>query len=331
MKKILGIGNALVDMLIRIDNDVILRELSLPKGGMTLIDEQTYEAICLRLKNFSVERSTGGSAGNALLAVAGLGGSATFIGKLGRDENGAFYARERKAQGVIPIELFDEHLPTGVAMTFVTPDGQRTFATYLGAAADMTAGELKEEWFAACDYFFIEGYLVQNHELIDTAVDMARKSGCKVCLDLASWNIVEEDRDFFRYLLSKTDMVFANEDEALAMTGEIPELALAALAEHCETAVVKLGSGGATGMTDGMYVHVSAEEVGRVVDTTGAGDFFAGGFLYRHALGADLKTCLREGTRCAGAVIQVLGTKLDALTWQRLRGDVGSGCPSGVF
>lgn len=319
MKKILGIGNALVDELIRIDNDFILRELCLPKGGMTLIDGSAYERICQRLEDFTIERRTGGSAGNALLAVAGLGGSAFFIGKTGRDENGRFYACERQKQGVVSVELFDDTLPTGVAMTFISPDGQRTFATYLGAAASLTAADLKEEWFSLGDYLFVEGYLVQNHELIETAVDMARRAGLKVCLDLASWNIVAEDREFFQHLLTKTDMVFANEDEALAMTGEAPEIAISALSEHCETAIVKLGPGGATAMTCNEMAHTPAMPVAKVIDTTGAGDFFAGGFLYHYALGEELTTCLRGGARCAGAVIQVVGTKLSSEVWKTLR------------
>lgn len=319
MKQILGIGNALVDALVKIDNDFIINELSLSKDGMTLIDEATYQKMLQRLEGFDIEQSTGGSAGNALLAVACLGGTATFIGKRGRDSNGKFYARERGAQGVQPIALYDEELPTGVATTFVMPDGQRTFATYLGASAMMRADELREEWFTGAGYFFIEGYLVQNHDLIETAVDLARKAGAKVCLDLASWNIVEEDRDFFTHLLSKTDIVFANEEEACAMTQLPPREALEALAHHCPTAVVKLGAQGACAIAHGQRVETPAIPVPAVVDTTGAGDFFAGGFLLRHAQGASLERCLRQGARCAAAVIQVLGTKLPDTTWDELR------------
>lgn len=319
MKQILGIGNTLVDALVKIDNDLIIKELCLSKDGMTLIDTPAYHHIVQRLEGFEVERSTGGSAGNTLLAVACLGGAATFIGKRGRDSNGKFYARERGAQGVQPIALYDDELPTGVATTFVMPDGHRTFATYLGAAATMHAAELREEWFAEAGYFFIEGYLVQNHELIDTAVNLARQAGAKVCLDLASWNIVEADRDFFVHLLKKTDIVFANEEEARAMTGLPAREALEALAQHCPTVVVKLGAQGACAIERGRRAEVPAVSVPEVVDTTGAGDFFAGGFLLRHAQGADLERCLRQGARCAAAVIQVLGTKLPDSVWDELR------------
>lgn len=321
MKKILGIGNALIDVLIRIDNEVILKELNLPKGGMTLIDEATFKTMNRRLKDYEIERRTGGSAGNALLTVASLGGRAAFIGKTGHDDNGDFYAKERASQGVEPIELFHESLPTGVATTFITPDGERTFATYLGAAATMEAEELQQEWFEGADYFLVEGYLVQNHDLIDTAINMAHRAGAKVCLDLASWNIVEADHDFFTYLLPKIDMVFANEDEARAMTGCTPHDALEALSQSCTTAIVKLGAEGAMAKDGQTYAKIDAVKVENVVDTTGAGDFFAGGFLFRHSQSDALTDCLKMGTVCSAEVIQVLGTKLPEENWQSLKSE----------
>ena len=321
MEQILGIGNALVDVLVRIDNDEIINDFGLAKGGMTLIDQAQYKNIAQHLEETQLDftKRTGGSAGNALLAVAALGGEARFIGKRGRDANGKFYARERGAQGVTPIALFDESLPTGVAHTFVFPDGQRTFATYLGAAATMQADELSEAWFDGARYFFIEGYLVQNHSLIDTAVDLARKAGAKVCLDLASWNIVEQDRDFFRHLLTKTDIVFANEEEALAMTGCEGEAALEWRSGVCPMAVVKLGAKGALAQQGSKRTQVDAVVCPQVVDTTGAGDFFAGGFLFQLAQGRSLQSALTLGAACAAEVIQVMGTRIDDTAWQRLQ------------
>lgn len=319
MKQVLGIGNALVDALIFTPNDNIINEFSLAKGGMTLIEAEAYKKIASRIEKMEKTLRTGGSAGNALLAVAALGGEATFIGKRGRDANGLFYAQERGAQGVTPMALYHEELPTGVAHTFIAPDGQRTFATYLGAAVTMTAEELCPEWFEGASFFFIEGYLVQNHSLIETAVDMARAAGAKVCLDLASWNIVEEELPFFQHLLSKTDIVFANEEEAVAMTGKAGEEALQVLAAQCPTAIVKLGAKGAIAQQGHLRAEIPATACDKVVDTTGAGDFFAGGFLYQQAMGRSLHDSLLLGAACAAAVIQVVGTKLDDATWQALR------------
>lgn len=318
MGKIIGIGNALVDALFQVEGDHVLAGLGLQKGGMQLLDSKRYSEISAATSALPVELRTGGSAGNATLCFAKLGGEAAFIGKLGRDDKATLFSDERRAQGVTPIELFAD-LPTGVAMTFITPDGQRTFGTHLGAAATMTAAELRQEWFEGYDYFFIEGYLVQNHELIETAVDMAHRAGAKVCLDLASYNIILEDRAFFRHLLSKTDVVFANEEESRAMTGLEPEAALEALAATCETAVVKVGARGAMAMQGAAKAVVPAVAVGRVVDTTAAGDFFAGGFLFALGRGASLSAALEMGARCSGEVIQVIGTKLDEAAWERLR------------
>lgn len=318
MKKILGIGNALVDALYQVKNDAALSELGLQKGGMQLIDSKRYNEICDAVKDLPVEFRTGGSAGNATLCFAKLGKNAAFLGKLGRDSKSELFSHERLQQGITPIEIFDD-LPTGVAMTFITPDGQRTFATFLGAAARMTAEELRLEWFEGYSYVFIEGYLVQNHPLIETAVDMAHAAGAKVCLDLASYNIILEDHDFFAHLLTKTDIVFANEEESRAMTGLDPDAALEALAKVCEVAVVKVGARGAMAKRGEEKAVVPAVQVPAVVDTTAAGDFFAGGFLFALASGGSLTDALTLGARCSSEVIQVIGTKLDEAAWERLR------------
>lgn len=318
MSTIIGIGNALVDALFLTHDESLINKFGLQKGGMQLIDSVKYSEMAKATEDFPVELRTGGSAGNATLCFAKLGGKAAFVGKLGRDSKGEFFSSERARQGVQPIELFDE-LPTGVAMTFVTPDGERTFATFLGAAARMTAADLRGEWFAGYDYFFIEGYLVQNHELIETAVNMAHAAGAKVCLDLASYNIIKEDHAFFEHLLTKTDIVFANEEESAAMTGLAPEAALEALAAVCETAVVKVGARGAMAMRGSERVEAPAVLVDHVVDTTAAGDFFAGGFLYALGQGATLAEALTQGARCSSEVIQVVGTKLDEAVWAKLR------------
>lgn len=320
MTRILGIGNALVDALYQVENERILDHFGLQKGSMQLVDAEKYNAIRNQVAGLPVELRTGGSAGNATLCFAKLGGKAAFVGKVGKDDHGAFFSEERARQGIVAYEMSDT-LPTGVAMTFITPDGQRTFATHLGAAVTMTAAELRGEWFEGYDFFFIEGYLVQNHELIETAVDMARAAGMKVCLDLASYNVVHDDHAFFEHLLTKTDIVFANEEESHAMTGLEPEAALAALAAVCETAVVKVGARGAMAMRGGEKVAVPAVSVPAVVDTTAAGDFFAGGFLYALGNGASLRDALTLGARCSSEVIQVVGTKLDESVWNKLRNE----------
>ena len=321
MKKILGIGNALVDKLVKVGDESLLEELNLPKGSMQLVDTERYLSISQRMASMSAERATGGSAGNTILALANLQTSPGFIGKISDDENGRFFADNCRAHGITPYLLKDE-LPTGVASTFITPDGQRTFGTYLGAAACLQPEDVDAVDFKGYTYFYIEGYLVHNHALIEHAVDLARAAGLKVCLDLASYNIVEADRDFFAYLLSKTDVVFANEEEARAFTGKAPREALTDLAALCEVAVVKGGADGAWAQRAEEVSFAEAMPVAEVVDTTGAGDFFAAGFLYALAQERPLKACLQAGAVLSGEVIQVIGTTLPESTWQQIRAAV---------
>ncbi len=318
MKKVLGIGNALVDALVKVENDDILKELALPKGSMQLIDTPRYLEISQRMAQMPISRATGGSAGNTVLALANLGTAPGMIGKISNDENGRFFAENSRTHGITAYLLRDNR-PTGVASTFISPDGQRTFGTYLGAAAELQPEDIREEWFEGYSYFYIEGYLVQNHALIERAVDMAHRAGLKVCLDLASYNIVEADRDFFALLLQKTDVVFANEEEARAFTGKAPREALAELATLCEVAVVKTGAEGAMASIGGIVASVKAFPVAEVVDTTGAGDFFAAGFLYALGLGASLDACLSAGSLLAAHVIQVIGTTLPETAWTDIR------------
>lgn len=322
MKKILGIGNALVDKLVKVGDESLLEELALPKGSMQLIDTERYLSISQRMASMSAERATGGSAANTILALANLQTAPGFIGKVSDDDNGRFFADNCRAHGITPYLLKDE-LPTGVASTFITPDGQRTFGTYLGAAACLQPEDVDAACFEGYTYFYIEGYLVQNHALIERAVDLARAAGLKVCLDLASYNIVEADRDFFAHLLRKTDVVFANEEEARAFTGKAPREALTELAALCEVAVVKVGAEGAWAARGEEVAHAEALPVPAVVDTTGAGDFFAAGFLYALAEERPLKACLQAGAILSSEVIQVVGTTLPADVWTHIRRAVG--------
>ncbi len=318
MKRVIGIGNALVDILARIKNEGLLDELSLPKGSMQLIDEKRFETVCQIMEKLEAERSTGGSAANTVLALARLGGQPGFIGKIGDDAVGHFFSERFQSQGVqTHLTVVPQH--SGVASTFITPDGQRTFATYLGAAAGLTAEELNAATFQGYDFLYVEGYLVQNHALIDRAFDLAHRAGLQVCLDMASYNIVEEDYDFFVHLVEQTDIVFANADEARVFTGKEPHEAAEELAGQNRIAVVKDGSKGAVVRHHGTTFDVPAQKVPHVVDTTAAGDFFAAGFLYAMCRGASLPLCAEAGSLLAAQVIQVVGTKLPDSVWDTIK------------
>lgn len=318
MKRTLGIGNALVDVLTKVDNEQILSELHLPKGSMQLLSTEAYAEVTRRMQALPTKLTTGGSACNTLLALSHLDAPTGMIGKIGDDENGRFFASYFAQRG-ISTRLLHDSRPTGVASTFITPDGQRTFGTYLGAAAQLTADELQQAWFEGYDYFYIEGYLVQNHDLVLRAIELAHAAGCEVCLDLASYNIVEADLDFFRALMPSIDIVFANEQEAQALTGLEARAALDALAATCHIAVVKIGKHGVWACHGTEVAHCQARDVPVVVDTTAAGDYFAAGFMHALAAGEPLATCIARGSLLAGHIIEVVGTELPDATWQQLR------------
>ena len=319
MEKIIGIGNALVDVLVRLEDEALLEQMQLPKGGMTLIDEAQQQRLRARMEGLSVEQATGGSAGNTMLALAHLGGKAGFVGKVGRDALGKFFADNCKAVG-IDARLLQCDLPTGVANTFITPDGERTFGTCLGAAATMQASDITPKLFEGVSMAHIEGYLVQNHDLMETICQTAMEMGVQLSLDLASYNVVAADLPFFRHLVQDyIDIVFANEEEATAFTGQKDPLeALREIAALKCLAVVKLGSKGASARLGDEEVMVKANRV-PVADTTAAGDFFAGGFLYALNKGASLKECLSCGALLGEHIIGVVGTRLPEAEWKEIK------------
>ena len=317
--KIIGIGNALVDVLVRLKDDSVLKELNLERGGMTLIDDAKHTAISGLLDALSPSVSTGGSAGNTMLALANMGANPGFIGKIGDDKMGRFFAETCKSAGInAPLVVGEE--ASGVANTFISQDGERTFATHLGAAANLKAEEVTGEWFEGYDLLYLEGYLVQNHELIETVARTAKECGLKVCLDLASYNVVRDNLEFMHRLVRDyVDIVFANEEESAAFTGNNnPEAALEEMASLTDIAIVKVGSKGSYAMSGGQKYFAGTNKVD-VADTTAAGDFFAGGFLYAYSQDAHPEACLRCGTLLAGNVIQVVGTRLSEETWNEIR------------
>lgn len=307
-------GNALVDVLALIENDSLLSDLELPKGSMQLIDVVKKEALDKAIENKEKFLASGGSASNTITGIAKLGIETGFIGRVGKDFYGDHYKKDIEKYN-IKSKLIVTDEPSGVATAFVSPDGQRTFGTFLGAAAGLTADDLTEEAFIGYDFFYIEGYLVQNLDLIRKAVSLAKKCGAKVVLDMASYNVVEATKDFLKEIIPQyVDIVFANEDEAKAFCGLEPEGALDEIALMVDIAVVKVGEKGSWIKRGQEKVFVPANKV-KCIDTTGAGDLYAAGFLYGLINNKSLKECGEIGTILAGNVIQVMGPKISDEGW----------------
>lgn len=318
MKKVLGLGNALTDILLQVSDEQV-KALGIDKGSMNHIDFET----CIHIQQqFATTRKSmiaGGSASNTINAISSLGGSAGYIGKIGNDEIGEFFRKNMEANNVRPM-LLPSKLVSGCCIALITPDGERTFCTYLGAAANLKPENLSEDMFLGYDICHVEGYLVQNHELIEKAMQLAKQAGMIVSLDLASFNVVNENKEFLQRLVHNyVDIVFANEDESLAYTNLSPEESAAQIAKECKIAVVKVGARGSI-VRQGDEQYMIPAICTNCVDSTGAGDYYAAGFLFAYAAGFGIKQSAELGTLTAGRVCEVLGAKLTEETWQELRG-----------
>ena len=323
MKKILGIGNALVDIMTQLKDDDFLEKYELPKGSMQLIDRDYRNKILEATKDLKSSISSGGSAANTINGLAGLGASTAFIGTVGNDKYGNYFIEDLQKNNVEPIILKSDN-DSGISIAFVSPDSERTMATYLGAALELSADVLNEDWFKGYEYLHIEGYLVLNHDLITKAAKFAKNNGVQISLDLASYNVVEDNLEFLKdFINNYVDIIFANEEEATSFTGKEPEDALDELAGYSDIAIVKVGK-------HGSFIKCGSEKVGidpiqaNAVDTTGAGDAYAAGFLYGLSNNSDLKTCGNIGAVLSGKVIEEIGAKLSDEKWKEVKTRIDS-------
>ncbi len=244
-----------------------------------------------------------------------------IIGSIGKDEIGDFFENDMKKAGVKTILTRRESF-TGTAVALISPDSERTFATHLGAAVELEARDLNLSLFDGYDIFYLEGYLIINKPLVETACMLAREKKMKIAIDLASYNVVDACREDFREIVEKyVDIVFANADEARSFTGLEPEMALDEISRICEVAVVKVGSEGSWIKRGDEKIKIDAATVD-LKDTTGAGDQYAAGFLYGYAAGEDLVSCGLYGSVLAGHVIEVVGARMDDSRWKAALKDV---------
>jgi sugar/nucleoside kinase (ribokinase family) len=310
---VLCIGNAIVDIIARAEDD-FLHQNDIIKGAMNLIDAERAELLYDRMGP-AVETS-GGSAGNTAAGIASLGGTAAFFGKVNDDHLGGIYRHDIRAQGV----AFDTHPltgspPTARSMIFVTPDGERSMNTYLGACVELGPEDIEEDKVAASKVTFFEGYLwdpPRAKDAIRKAAGIAHANGREMSMTLSDPFCVDRYRDEFLELMRSgtVDIVFANEDEAksLYQTADF-ETAITAMRNDCKLAIVTRSEKGSVAMNRHETASVSAREIDNLVDTTGAGDLYAAGFLYGYAAGRSLEDCASLGSLAASVVIQQIGPR----------------------
>ncbi len=318
---VLGVGNALVDVISVLKDDSVLEQFGLPRGSMTLVDTELSQKIYDATFSEKSELATGGSVANTMRSLASLGGNGGYLGKIGDDKLGELFKNDFERKG-IRTHLHYSDKDTGRVMGLVSPDSERTMATYLGAAAELDSSDFTPGIFDGYDYCYMEGYLVFNHDLIKTGVEMAKANGLKVAIDLASFNVVEANLDFLKELIKNhVDIVFANEEEAKSFTGKEPEEALHEIAEYCELAIVKVGKDGSMIKRGDEVVRVGTIKA-NALDTTGAGDSYAAGFFYGLTNGYDLETCGKIAALISGKVVEIMGANLPDEQWPEIQKEI---------
>jgi sugar/nucleoside kinase (ribokinase family) len=310
---VLCIGNAIVDIIARCD-DAFLDDNAIIKGAMNLIDAQRAETLYDRMGP-AVEAS-GGSAGNTAAGIASFGGKAAFFGKVAKDQLGKIYAHDIRAQGVhFETAPLASPPPTARSMIFVTPDGERSMNTYLGACVELGPDDVDEAVVASAKVTYFEGYLwdpPRAKEAIRECARIAHANGREMSMTLSDPFCVDRYRaEFLDLMRSGTvDIVFANASEAKSLyETESLEEALERIARDCRLAVVTMSEKGSIVVTGDERVIVEPLAIEELVDTTGAGDLYAAGFLYGYTQGRDLATCGRLGSLAAGLVIQQIGPR----------------------
>ncbi len=315
-KSILCIGAALNDLLLQ-ESETFLKSTSREKGGMTMVDSMEIEKT-LSATSLAPASAPGGSACNTCVGLAQLGSTAHFLGKRGNDAAGQVMEQKLKSLGVQTHLLIGEDA-TGRVLSIITPDAQRTMLTHLGAAATLSPDDITDKDFAGMDLVHLEGYLLFNNPFFMKCVELAKKSGAKLSLDLASFEVVRATMPILPDLLKNSiDLIIANEDEAQAYTGKSPEASLEIFAAMAEIAVVKLGANGVLAARGSERANVSVNKVA-AIDTTGAGDLWASGFIHGLGQGKSLEDCCRLGNRTGSSVVQVLGAHIPPQLWQDIR------------
>ena len=316
MKKVLGFGAALVDQLVNVD-DAWVCAAGVSKGGMNPVDDATMRTLLARVENPQIV--PGGAACNTVVGVAKLGGRASFLSKVGNDELGELFARHLEKCGV-ENRMTKSSVATGTVLSAFTPDAERTMFTFLGASNEFFASEISPELFDDVGILYLEGYRAYSEGCFVKAVQMAHRFGAKTALDFGSFGVVNDCRALFERLLSarEIDILVANEDEAKAFTGVSEEAALEKLAGICKVAVVKLGARGALVASNG-EVHRIKSGAAKALDTTGAGDLWASGFLYGLLSGYSMERAGTLGSLVANEVVQVVGAQIPESGWERIR------------
>ncbi|MCC6932430.1 MAG: adenosine kinase [Deltaproteobacteria bacterium] len=307
-----ALGHAIVDLQISVSEGVF-STLNLTRGRMCLVSEEDQEKLLESLNEFPLSRCSGGSAANSVIILSQLGGRGAFFGVTGSDQYGKFYNQEMKQLGIeLPVSS-RHNKPTGTCLIVITPDAERTMNTCLGAASDLGPADLSESIIARSNWLYIEGYLLmspQGPELVRSAIDLAERNKTKIAISCSDSFLVDVVGDLLREVVAKSDLVFANAAEICKLTEkDNVSDAFAAIKDETRSYVITKGAAGVLVKWDSEIVELPGIVV-KALDTTGAGDMFAGGFLYGINHGYALKDSAGLANLLASQIVGQLGARL---------------------
>ena len=313
-KKILGVGNAIVDVFVKVDDDFLLKN-GLIKGSMKLLEKEEFESLKNTIKIEKIE--AGGSVANTMAGIAHLGGHPSFIGKVNSDEFGKIY---KKSLEKINVNFLypekDENLPTGASIIFITPDSERTMCTYLGISSQLAKEDINENHIRNFEIIFLEGYLWdkgKSEEMFKYIIQLAKKNNIKIAMTLSDIFCVTRHReDFFKLLKNDLNILIGNENEINELMQKNNLLnSMNELKNIDKLIIITRSENGSVAILNNEITNCESTKVEKILDLTGAGDLFAAGFLKEYLDESNIQKCLQTGSKLAAKVIQKIGARLN--------------------
>ncbi len=313
-KKILGIGNAIVDVFVKVD-DNFLSKNNLTKGSMKLIEKDEFETLKDTIKIEKIE--AGGSVANTMAGISYLGGNSSFIGKVNSDEFGRIYKKSlEKIKVNFPCSEKKENLSTGASIIFITPDNERTMCTYLGISSQLSKDDINEEHIKDHELIFLEGYLWDkgiSEKMFKHVINLAKKNNTEIAMSLSDiFCVTRHRKDFFKLLINDLNILIGNENEINELVQKDNLLdSLNELKKVNKIIAITRSENGSLAIANNEITNCESNKVEKVLDLTGAGDLFASGFLKEYLDKSNIKKCLQTGSKLAAKIIQKIGARLN--------------------